>query len=196
MAVAFTRAGGQLYMPIKLLLFRDSHLQVIAVGLEVANAILPSPFCADPMLPLVATLAIFKATLDSPLVVPKDKVQVTEAGNYLAERLATIAVLMDKSMPIAAALFNAISQGEGGRQRGLGKTLLFDITHGFAQRLPRTKLVKLDGDVHPYLATLMVATLVWVGETLVIPEGTQITTMMGEVFDNMLLKKAGYNYNN
>ena len=45
----------------------------MAVGLKAANAILPSPLCTNPMLPLVAMLAIFKAMLDSLLVVPKDK---------------------------------------------------------------------------------------------------------------------------
>ena len=67
-------------------------------------------------------------------------------------------------MPIAAALFDAIPQGKGGRWRGLGKTLLFDIAHGLAQRVPLTKLVELDGDICPYLAALMVAALVhgWV----------------------------------
>ena len=37
------------------------------------NAILPSSLCADPMLPLAGTLAIFQATLDSPFIAPKDK---------------------------------------------------------------------------------------------------------------------------
>ena len=45
----------------------------MAAGLEAANAILPSPLCANPMLPLVATLAILKAMLDSPFVALKDK---------------------------------------------------------------------------------------------------------------------------
>ena len=45
----------------------------MAVGLEAANAILPSSLCADPVLPLAGTLAIFQATLDSPFVAPKDK---------------------------------------------------------------------------------------------------------------------------
>ena len=60
-------------MPIKVPLSRDAHLQAMVVGLEAANAVLPSPLSANPMLPLVATLAIFKATLDSPFVAPKDK---------------------------------------------------------------------------------------------------------------------------
>ena len=67
-------------------------------------------------------------------------------GDYLAKQLATIAALVNKSMPIAAALFDAIPQGEGGRWRGPGKTLLFNVTRRLAQRVPLTKLVKLDGE--------------------------------------------------
>ena len=80
-------------------------------------------------------------------------------------------MLVDKSMPTVLALFDTIPYGEGGRQRGPGKTLLFDIAHGLAQRVPLTKLVKLDGDICPYLTALMVATLAWVGETLVSARG-------------------------
>ena len=76
--------------------------------MEAANAILPCPLCADPMLSLVAMLAIFKAMLDSPLVVPKHKVQVAEVGNYLAERLTTIATLVDKSTHVVVAIFDTI----------------------------------------------------------------------------------------
>ena len=46
----------------------------MVVGLEAANAVLPSSLCADPMLPLAGMLAIFQAMLDSPFIVPKDKV--------------------------------------------------------------------------------------------------------------------------
>ena len=48
-------------------------MKVMAVGLEAANAVLPSSLCADPMLPLVGTLAIFQVMLDSLFVAPKDK---------------------------------------------------------------------------------------------------------------------------
>ena len=73
-AVASARAGIQPYTPMKLPSSKDAHLQAIVVSLEAANAILPSPLCADPMLPLAAMLATFRATLDSPLVAPKNKV--------------------------------------------------------------------------------------------------------------------------
>ena len=65
--------GRPTYTPIKVPSSWDAHLQAMAVGLEAANAILPSSLCANPMLPLVGTLAIFQATLDSPFVAPKDK---------------------------------------------------------------------------------------------------------------------------
>ena len=103
---------------------------------------------------------------------------------------------MDKSTPVAAALFDAIPRSKGGKQRGPSKTLLFDVARRITHRVPLTKLVELDGDVHPYLAALMVASLAWAGETLVVPEGTRITTMTREAFNNMLLKKAGCNYDN
>ena len=43
---------------------------------------------------------------------------------------------------------------------------------------------------------LMVATLAWEGKTLVVLEGTRITMITREAFDNMLLKEAGHNYDN
>ena len=103
---------------------------------------------------------------------------------------------MDKSKPIAAALFDAIPRGEEGKRRGPSRTLLFDVAHGLAFQVPLTKLVELDGDVCPYLAALMLATLARAGKTLVVPKGTRISTMTREAFDNMLLKEAGHNYDN
>ena len=103
---------------------------------------------------------------------------------------------MDKSTPAAAALFDAIPRDEGGKQRGPSRTLLFRVAHGLARQVPLTKLVELDGDVRPYLAALMVAALAQAGETLVVSEGTRISTMTREAFNNMLLKEAGCNYNN
>ena len=73
---------------------------------------------------------------------------------------------------------------------------MFDIAHGLGHRVPLTKLFELDGDIRLYLTILMVAALVWVGEALVMPEGTQITNMTREAFDNMLLKKANHNDSN
>ena len=67
------KVGGPTYMPVKVPSSRDAHLQAMAVGLEAANAVLPSSLCADFMLPLAGTLAIFQVMLDSPFVALKDK---------------------------------------------------------------------------------------------------------------------------
>ena len=77
-------SGGmdaQLYTPVKLPSSREAHLKAMVISLEALITILPSPLYADPMLPLAATLAIFKATLDSPSIAVKDKGQVTQAGD-------------------------------------------------------------------------------------------------------------------
>ena len=57
-------------------------------------------------------------------------------------------------------------------------------------------MVHLDGDLHPYLAVLMVATLVWVGKALVMSEGIQITIITREAFNNILVEEANHNYDN
>ena len=74
--------------------------------------------------------------------------------------------------------------------------LLFDVARELACRVPLSKLVELDGGIRPYLAALMVAALAQAGKTLVVPEGTRISTMTREAFNNMLLKEARRNYNN
>ena len=83
---------------------------------------------------------------------------------------------------------------EEGRE-GQARPFFFDLACGLVQRVPLTKLVELDGDIRPYLTTLMVAALAQVGETLVVPKGTRITMMTREAFSNMLLKEASHNYN-
>ena len=47
---------------------------------------------------------------------------------------------------------------------------MWDVTRGFARRVPMTKLVHLDANIRPYLATLMIATLKHHKKTLKIPD--------------------------
>ena len=75
---------------------------------------------------------------------------------------------------------------EGGE--GWARPSYLTSTCGLAQRVLLTKSVKSGWQhLHLYLTTLMVAALAWVGETLVVPEGTCITMMTREAFENMLL---------
>ena len=66
--------------------------------------------------------------LDGNSVASNNKEQVSEARIYLAKRLATKVALVDKIIPILAALHNTIPFSEGGWCQGPGRTLLFDIT--------------------------------------------------------------------
>ena len=105
---------------------------------------------------LATTMAIFKAMLDSNCMVPSNNEYFTKAGGYLAKWLLAVATLVDKSTYTVMALYDATLHGKGGRQKGLGNPLLFDIAYGLAHRVPLVKLVKLDGDVCSYVTALMV----------------------------------------
>ena len=59
-------------------------------------------------------------------------------------------------------------------------------------RMPLTKLVELDGDICLNLAALMVTTLDWAGMALDMSKGIEITMIMREVLNNMLLKEASH----
>ncbi len=76
------------------------------------------------------------------------------------------------------------------------RTLLFDVARGLARRVPLTKLVELDGDVRPYLASLMVAALHRAKDTLTVPDDLRIDFVTREQFENMLAKDAGKQYEN
>ena len=94
----------------------------------------------------------------------------------MAERLAAVVSLVDESAPTINLLEDALPRGDKGR-RGPSKTLLFDVARGLARWVPLTKLVKLDGDVRPYLAALMVAALYRAGETSIVPRSLDVKTV-------------------
>ena len=52
--------------------------------------------------------------------------------------------------------------------------MLQDIAKGLARRIPLTKLVELDADIRPYLASLMVAAMHKAGDTLVVPDDLRV----------------------
>ena len=85
MAAASTGEDVEPYTPVKLASSKKTLIKAMVVSLEATNSVMPSPLFADPKLDLDATLAIFKATLDSQSVLLKDKEQVTNAGDYLAK---------------------------------------------------------------------------------------------------------------
>ena len=91
---------------------------------------------------------------------------------YLAEHFATLTSLVDPSAPSVNNTFtpDVIPRGESGRRRGPLRTLLFNVARGLVRQVPLTKLVELNSKVRPYLAMLMIATLMRAHETLTIPD--------------------------
>ena len=89
--------------------------------------------------------------------------------------------LVDPSAPTINVV-DPLPRGEHGRRRGPARTLLYDVARGMARRVPLTKLVELDADVRPYLASLMVAALDRAGDQLVIPAEMNWKTVTRDQF--------------
>ena len=121
---------------------------------------------------LAAVISVLDTTAANENVVEADQQKAAKAMCYLAERLATLTSLVDPSAPSMNNAFtpDVIPRGESGHRHRPLRTLLFNIARGLAHQVPLTKLVELDGDVQPYLAALMVATLMRAHETLTIPD--------------------------
>ena len=142
---------------------------------------------------MAAVIGVLTASEESPHLPDASKTQVTDSIRFLAERLATIAALVDPSTPAinATSLLPA-----GSHRKGPAKTMLQDIARGLARRVPLTKLVSLDGDIRPYLAALMVSALHKAGEALAIPDDMKLHKMTLENFNALLEAKAGESYDN
>jgi hypothetical protein len=74
--------------------------------------------------------------------------------------------------------------------------MLFDIARGLARRVPLTKLVALDGDVRPYLASLMISAIHQAGDALVIPDDLKLKMVTIDTFNEMIKQEAGRTYDN
>lgn len=74
--------------------------------------------------------------------------------------------------------------------------MLHDIARGLARRVPITKLVALDKDVRPYLASLMISAIHRAGDSLIIPQDIKLQMVTTQEFNNMLKREAGKSYDN
>jgi hypothetical protein len=147
----------------------------------------------DPLPMLASVIAVLSASEENEAMPDSAKEKVTSAIRFLAERLATLQAVVDPSTPRVNAA-NLLPTGT--QKRGPARTMLFDIARGLARRVPLTKLVALDGDVRPYLASLMVSAIHRAGDELVVPDGTKIRKISTDAFDNMLKEEAGRTYDN
>lgn len=170
-------------------------MKVYAVGLATADQVFPAELCHNPLPALAAVVGVLAASEESANLPASEKAEVSDAIQYLAERVAALTSIVDPTAPTIN--FNdVVPRGEGGRRKGPTRTMLFDVARGLARRVPLTKLVALDGDVRPYLASLMVAALHRAKDKLVVPSDLKIETVTREQFENMLAKDAGKAYDN
>jgi hypothetical protein len=60
---------------------------------------------------------------------------------------------------------------------------LFDIARGFSRRIPMSRLVEIEPDIRPYLASLIVRAVHKAGDALVVPRNLRIQSLAEEEFD-------------
>jgi hypothetical protein len=149
----------------------------------------------DPMPLVAAVVGMLSASEESPMMTDADREEISGAIRFFAERIMTLTRLVDSSAP-SVNFFESLPRGEGGRRRGPARTVLFDVARGLARRVPLTKLVSMDSDVRPFLASLMVAALQKANEKLLIPDDLEIVRMSKDAWEAMLAKQAGQSYDN
>ena len=127
---------------------------------------------------------------ESPYLHESSKTKVKDAIRFLSERLAALVSLVDPSAPRINTA-NPLPAGAEAPVRGPARTMLQDIARGLARRVPLTKLVTINADVRPYLASLLVAAMHQAGDELVIPADLKFRQITADAFEEMLRLQAG-----
>ena len=154
----------------------SDHLKAYTSSLATVQHLLPVDLCTDPLPVLATIISLLDTTVANENAAEVDRQKTAEAMCYLTKCLTALTSLVDPSAPSVSNAFtpDVIPSGESGHRCRSSRTLLFDIARGLAYRVPLTKLVELDGNVWPHLATLMVATLVWAHKMLTIPDALKL----------------------
>ena len=77
----------------------DELLAVYKICLAQADSTFTVGLCRNPLPMLAAVIGVLTATEANPTIPDVSKTKVTEAIRYMAERLATLQVLVDPSTP-------------------------------------------------------------------------------------------------
>jgi hypothetical protein len=128
---------------------------------------------------LATVIGILTASKDSQMLSDTDREDVSEAITFLAKRLATTSALIE-SPKASVNMLELVPRGEGGRRKGPAESMLIDVARGLARRVPLTKLIALDSNIRPYLASLMVAALHRAKDKLVVPNDLEIKRVTRE----------------
>ena len=135
---------------------------------ETADRFMGPQLCRNPWPLAAAVIRILTASEESPYLHESSKTKVKDAIRFLSKRLATLVSIVHPSAPRVNTA-NLVPTGAEAPVRGPARTMLQDIAWGLACRVPLTKLVAIDADVRPYLASLLVAAMHHAGDELVIP---------------------------
>ncbi len=158
----------------------------------------------DPFPFLATVIGVFRHSEKAPGHDFESRLNLEEAAKFLAERLKTVALLAEMKiqgkepiLPLENDVefvngFDFIPKGDRGKRVQVSPvTLLHDVAKGLGRRVPLTKLVELDQDIRPYLASLLIAAMARAGDSLTIPDNLTVHRLSAEEFRNFLEHQAG-----
>lgn len=72
---------------------------------------------------------------------------------------------------------------------------MFDVARGFSRRVPLARLLEIEPEIRPYLASLVVRAVHRAGDKLVVPRGLAIDALQEDEFEAHQLSLAARTYN-
>ena len=92
------------------------------------------------------------------------------------------------SLEAAAAAHPAIAAVELLPRKGVRRDYpaqnLFDVARGFSRRVPMARLLEIEPDIRPYLASLVVRAVHRAGDALTVPMNLRVDRLTEEEFDS------------
>ncbi len=136
---------------------------------KAADKFMGPQLCRNPWPLAAAVIGLLSASEEADFLHEDSKARVKDSIRFLSERLATLVSIVDPSAPRINTGSPVPAGATPAPVRGPARTMLQDIAKGLARRVPLTKLVTIDADVRPYLASLLVAAMHRAGDELIIP---------------------------
>ena len=125
------------------------------------------------MLATIATILADEEECQKQGVPPEHLNKAQEAIDFLMESMAA---LMQLVKPDAPPVSISYLYPDENRKRA-SRTMLMDVARSFARRVPMNKLIHMDSDIRPYLATLMIAAINYHREILRILDSLNFQVM-------------------
>ena len=174
----------------------DQMEPIYIAAAETADRFMGPQLCRNPWPLVAAVIGVLSASEESNFLHENSKTRVKDAIRFLSERLATLVSIVDPSAPRINTANPVPAGATPAPVKGPARMMLQDIAKGLARRVPLTKLVTIDADVRPYLASLLVAAMHRAGDELIIPSDLKFRQVTSEAFEEMLRVRAGQTYDN